>query len=259
MSGTALLTVRDLRVVYPADDGDFHAVRDVSFSLGRERLGIVGESGSGKSTLGRAVLQMIPYQGHILLDGEDFAALRGKPKRQQRKRIQVVFQDPRESLNPRIKIGDIIAEPLRLAGISGRAELKRRVDALLGRVGLNPEMAARLPSGVSGGQAQRIAIARALAAEPELIVLDEPTSSLDVSTQAMLLNLLKDLALEAGLSYILISHDFAVVSYMADRIAVLHAGRNVEMNHTGRLIAAPQHNYTAALIGAAPQLRTYSR
>jgi len=264
---TPQLEVKDLMVRYTSAAGLFRpastlppALSDIALSLGRgECLGIVGESGSGKSTLGRAVLQMIPYQGHILLDGEDFAALRGKPKRQQRKRIQVVFQDPRESLNPRIKIGDIIAEPLRLAGISGRAELKRRVDALLGRVGLNPEMAARLPSGVSGGQAQRIAIARALAAEPELIVLDEPTSSLDVSTQAMLLNLLKDLALEAGLSYILISHDFAVVSYMADRIAVLNAGRIVEMNHTGRLIAAPQHNYTAALIGAAPQLRTYSR
>ncbi len=236
------------------------ALADIALSLGRgECLGIVGESGSGKSTLGRAVLQMIPYEGTILLDGEDFSALSGGVKRTQRRRIQVVFQDPRESLNPRIKIGDIIAEPLRLAGISGRAEIRRRVDALLGRVGLNPEMAARLPAGVSGGQAQRIAIARALAAEPELIVLDEPTSSLDVSTQAMLLNLLKDLALDAGLSYILISHDFAVVSYMADRIAVLNAGRIVEMNHTGRLIAAPQHRYTAALIEAAPQLRSTLR
>jgi oligopeptide/dipeptide ABC transporter ATP-binding protein len=259
------LDVRELVVRYTSAAGLFRpastlppALADIALTLGRgECLGVVGESGSGKSTLGRAVLQMIPYQGHIALDGEDFAALQGRAKRLQRKRIQVVFQDPRESLNPRIRIGDIIAEPLRLAGISGRAEQKRRVEALLGRVGLNPEMAVRLPAGVSGGQAQRIAIARALAAEPELIVLDEPTSSLDVSTQAMLLNLLKDLALEEGLSYILISHDFAVVSYMADRIAVLNAGRIVEMNHTGRLIAAPQHHYTAALIGAAPQLRTH--
>jgi oligopeptide/dipeptide ABC transporter ATP-binding protein len=264
---TPQLDVRDLVVRYTSAAGLFRpastlapALSDVALTLGRgECLGVVGESGSGKSTLGRAVLQMIPYQGHILLDGEDFAGLKGAARRRQRKRIQVVFQDPRESLNPRIKIGDIIAEPLRLAGISGRAEQKRRVEVLLGRVGLNPEMAVRLPAGVSGGQAQRIAIARALAAEPELIVLDEPTSSLDVSTQAMLLNLLKDLALEEGLSYILISHDFAVVSYMADRIAVLNAGRIVEMNHTGRLIAAPQHSYTAALIGAAPQLRTHLR
>jgi oligopeptide/dipeptide ABC transporter ATP-binding protein len=261
------LEVQDITVRYSGPAGMFRpastlppALDAISLNLGRgECLGIVGESGSGKSTLGRAVLQMIPYQGHILLDGEDFAGLRGKAKRGQRRRIQVVFQDPRESLNPRIKIGDIIAEPLRLAGVSGRAKLRSQVEALLDRVGLNPEMAARLPAGVSGGQAQRIAIARALAAEPELIVLDEPTSSLDVSTQAMLLNLLKDLALEAGLSYILISHDFAVVSYMADRIAVLNAGRIVEMNHTGRLIAAPQHHYTAALIGAAPQLRSHLR
>ncbi len=232
------------------------ALSDVAFSLGRgECLGVVGESGSGKSTLGRAVLQMISYSGQVLLDGEDFAAKHGRARRALRRRIQVVFQDPRESMNPRITIGDIIAEPLRLHGGLSAEEQRVKVESLLGRVGLNPQMAARLPSAVSGGQAQRIAIARALAAEPELIVLDEPTSSLDVSTQAMLLNLLKDLALEQGLSYILISHDFAVVSYMADRIAVLNAGRIVEMNDTARLIEAPQHSYTAALIGAAPQLR----
>ena len=222
--------------------------------MGRgECLGVVGESGSGKSTLGRAVLQMIPYEGDIILDGQDFSALRGTEKRNLRKKIQVVFQDPRESLNPRIRIGDIIAEPLRLAGKT--TNLSQQVATLLGRVGLNPEMAQKLPGGVSGGQAQRIAIARALAAEPELIVLDEPTSSLDVSTQAMLLNLLKDLAFDAGLSYILISHDFAVVSYMADRIAVLNSGRVVELADTATLIAAPQHEYTKSLLAAAPQLR----
>jgi peptide/nickel transport system ATP-binding protein len=167
----------------------------------------------------------------------------------------VVFQDPRESLNPRIKIASILAEPLRLAGQTDQQSLRRDVDALLARVGLNPEMGARLPGDVSGGQAQRIAIARALAAKPEVIVLDEPTSSLDVSTQAMLLNLLKDLAKQEGLSYILISHDFAVVSYMADRIAVLNAGRIVEMNDAARLIAAPQDDYTVALLGASAQLR----
>jgi oligopeptide/dipeptide ABC transporter ATP-binding protein len=230
------------------------ALAGIALTLGRgECLGIVGESGSGKSTLGRAVLQMIGYSGDIILDGQSFHALRGAEKRTLRKKIQVVFQDPRESLNPRIKIGDIIAEPLRLAGKT--TNLRDQVNALLNRVGLNPEMADKLPAGVSGGQAQRIAIARALAAEPELIVLDEPTSSLDVSTQAMLLNLLKDLAVDTGLSYILISHDFAVVSYMADRIAVLNAGRIVEMNDTAALISAPQHDYTKALLGAAPQLR----
>jgi oligopeptide/dipeptide ABC transporter ATP-binding protein len=256
------LEVRDLQVRYAGNSGWFGgktklppSLSEIAFSLGRgECLGVVGESGSGKSTLGRAVLQMIPYEGHVLLNGEDFSPLRGAAKRAQRRRIQVVFQDPRESMNPRIKIGDIIAEPLRLKRGISRAEERRQVETLLGRVGLNKEMAALLPGGVSGGQAQRIAIARALAAEPELIVLDEPTSSLDVSTQAMLLNLLKDLALEQALSYILISHDFAVVSYMADRIAVLNAGRIVEMNDTAKLIRAPQHSYTAALIGAAPQL-----
>jgi oligopeptide/dipeptide ABC transporter ATP-binding protein len=255
------LEVRDLSVRYTGNAGLFapaaklpKALADIALTLGRgECLGVVGESGSGKSTLGRAVLQMIPYQGSILLDGEDFSALRGQAKRERRKKIQVVFQDPRESLNPRILVKDAIAEPMRLSG--DKAKQRERVANLLGRVGLNPEIGGRLPGGVSGGQAQRIAIARALAAGPELIVLDEPTSSLDVSTQAMLLNLLKDLAVETGLSYILISHDFAVVSYMADRIAVLNAGQIVEMNETSALIANPQHEYTKALIGAAPQLR----
>ena len=228
----------------------------MTFALGRgECLGVVGESGSGKSTLGRAVLQMIPYEGHVRLDGRDLAPLRGLERRAQRRRLQVVFQDPRESMNPRLRIGDIVAEPLLLQGGISAADRRRRVAALLGRVGLNPELAHYLPGAVSGGQAQRIAIARALAAAPDVIVLDEPTSALDVSTQAMLLNLLKDLARSEALSYILISHDFAVVSYMADRIAVLNAGRIVEMNETASLIAAPQHRYTAALIAAAPQLR----
>jgi oligopeptide/dipeptide ABC transporter ATP-binding protein len=258
------LEVQNLSVRYAGNAGIFapaatlpKALSDIALTLGRgECLGVVGESGSGKSTLGRAVLQMIPYQGRILLDGQDFAALRGGPKRAQRRRLQVVFQDPRESLNPRIRIADAVAEPFRLS--TDKARQRDRVNALLNRVGLNPEIGARLPGGVSGGQAQRIAIARALAAAPELIVLDEPTSSLDVSTQAMLLNLLKDLAVETGLSYILISHDFAVVSYMADRIAVLNAGQIVEMNETAALIANPRHEYTRALIGAAPQLRGFA-
>ncbi len=264
---TPQLEVRNLAVRYAGQGGWLAgrpklppALSDIAFSLGKgECLGVVGESGSGKTTLGRAVLQMIPYEGQVLLGGQDVAPLRGARRRAQRRRIQVVFQDPRESMNPRLRIGDIVAEPLRLQGGIGKTEERRRVTALLDRVGLNPEMALRWPGSVSGGQAQRIAIARALAAAPEVIVLDEPTSALDVSTQAMLLNLLKDLAQTDALSYILISHDFAVVSYMADRIAVLNAGRIVEMNDTARLIAAPQHSYTAALIEAAPQLRLSSR
>jgi oligopeptide/dipeptide ABC transporter ATP-binding protein len=256
------LEVQNLQVRYAGQSGWFGgaaklppSLQEIVFSLGKgECLGVVGESGSGKSTLGRAVLQMVPYEGNVILDGTDFHALRGATKRAQRRRIQVVFQDPRESMNPRLKIGEIIAEPLKLLGTMSNAAIRDAVKKLLGQVGLNEEMIELNPGAVSGGQAQRIAIARALAADPELIVLDEPTSSLDVSTQAMLLNLLKDLAQERKLSYILISHDFAVVSYMADRIAVLNAGRMVEINHTATLIAHPAHPYTAALIGAAPQL-----
>jgi oligopeptide/dipeptide ABC transporter ATP-binding protein len=258
----AQLEVQNLEVRYAGQSGWFGGatklpptLHEVAFTLGKgECLGVVGESGSGKSTLGRAVLQMVDYQGDIILDGRDFSSLRGAAKRAQRRRIQVVFQDPRESMNPRLKIGDIIAEPLALQGGLSRAAIRTRVTELLGQVGLNAEMAALNPGAVSGGQAQRIAIARALAADPELIVLDEPTSSLDVSTQAMLLNLLKDLANDRKLSYILISHDFAVVSYMADRIAVLNAGHIVELNHTANIIQNPQHPYTISLIGAAPQL-----
>jgi peptide/nickel transport system ATP-binding protein len=259
------LEAQNLTVNYAGASGWFGAkdpkppaLLDVTFSLGRgECLGVVGESGSGKSTLGRAVLQMISYEGQVRLDGQDLAPLRGAARRAQRRRLQVVFQDPRESMNPRLRIGDIIAEPLRLQGGLSMADISSHVAVLLGRVGLNPELARHMPGAVSGGQAQRIAIARALAAAPEVIVLDEPTSALDVSTQAMLLNLLKDLAQSEALSYILISHDFAVVSYMADRIAVLKAGRIVEMSDTDQLIATPQHRYTASLIEAAPQLRPY--
>jgi peptide/nickel transport system ATP-binding protein len=256
------LEVQNLTVRYAGATGWFGgakkrppALADASFTLGRgECLGVVGASGSGKSTLGRAVLQILQYDGKVLLNGQDFSALKGSAHRALRRKLQVVFQDPRESMNPRMRIGEIIAEPLLLMGGLGKTEMRARVETLLGSVGLNPEIALRLPGTVSGGQAQRIAIARAMAAKPELIVLDEPTSALDVSTQAMLLNLLKDLAFRHALSYILISHDFAVVSYMADRIAVLSAGRIVEMNATAALISSPQHDYTRALIAAAPQL-----
>ena len=234
----------------------FTALNDITLALGQgECLGVVGESGSGKSTLGRAILQMIAYQGRIALDGRDFAPLTRAERRLQRRRIQVVFQDPRESLNPRMRIRDIIAEPIRLAGNADAEKLPARIAALLQRVGLNRQIGESLPGAVSGGQAQRIAIARALAAEPDILVLDEPTSALDVSTQAMLLNLLKDLAAQTRLSYILISHDFAVVSYMADRIAVLNAGRVLEVNTAGAIIANPQSDYTRALVEAAPRLR----
>ena len=263
LSRETQLEITNLVVNYAAGGGmfsrakSFKALNDITLNLGQgECLGVVGESGSGKSTLGRAVLQMIGYEGSIALDGKDFSKLDRTERRAQRRRIQVVFQDPRESLNPRMRIKNIIAEPIRLAGGS---PAPAQIANLLNRVGLNPEMGERLPGDVSGGQAQRIAIARALAAEPEIIVLDEPTSALDVSTQAMLLNLLKDLAIESGLSYILISHDFAVVSYMADRIVVLNSGQIVEVNDAGSIITSPQNDYTKALVDAAPQLRDTNR
>ncbi len=227
----------------------------VSLHLARgECLGIVGESGSGKSTLGRAILHMLHYEGSILLDGRALATLPAAERRRERRRVQVVFQDPRESLNPRMRIGAIIAEALRLGGLQDRRALRARTAELLERVGLNPGLADRLPNAVSGGQAQRIAVARALAARPDIIVLDEPTSALDVSTQAMLLHLLRDLSRDERLAYVMISHDIAAISWLADRIAVLRDGRIVETAPTGRLITAPVDPYSAALIATAPRL-----
>jgi ABC-type microcin C transport system duplicated ATPase subunit YejF len=236
------------------------ALSDISFSLRRGQcLGVVGESGSGKSTLGRAVLQMIPYHGRVILDGHDFSVMHGRERRAARRGVQVVFQDPRESLNPRMRIGEIVAEPLKLAGMVGARARRDAAAALLDRVGLNERMMAQFPMAVSGGQAQRIAIARALATKPAIIVLDEPTSSLDVSTQAMLLNLLKDLAESDGLSYILISHDIAAVSYMADTIAVLRGGQLMEMGDAASVLGAPQSSYTQELVAASPHFRAINQ
>jgi oligopeptide/dipeptide ABC transporter ATP-binding protein len=233
------------------------ALNDISFTLKQgECLGIVGQSGSGKSTLGRAVLQMIPYQGHVILNGEAFDAMPRRQRKLTQRRIQVVFQDPKESMNPRMRIGEIIAEPLKLAGVGSRRARTAQAAALLDRVGLSDRMLNLFPGSVSGGQAQRIAIARALATNPGIIVLDEPTSSLDVSTQALLLNLLKDLARQDGLSYMLISHDIAAVSYMADRIAVLNGGVMVEFGTAQDVLSRPTNAYTRELIAASPHFRT---
>jgi peptide/nickel transport system ATP-binding protein len=254
-----LLTVDAVSVTYRGRSGLFArhvpaaSLQDITLRLGRgECLGIVGESGSGKSTLGRAVLQMTAYQGRIALDGQDFAQVSGAAQRAQRRRIQVVFQDPRESLNPRLTIAHSVGEPMLLAGLRDRAERRRRVDQLLERVGLSARLGDMLPAAVSGGQAQRVAIARALAAEPEIIVFDEPTSALDVSTQAMLLNLLKDLLEERQLGYLLITHDLATVSFLAHRILVLHRGRMVETAETATLIAARAGAAEKARPGALP-------
>ncbi len=245
---TPLLTLSGVAVRYGKDPKAPYSLRDVDLKLARgECLGIVGESGSGKSTLGRAILQMLRHEGTITLDGENLSSLRGARAREARRRIQVVFQDPRESLNPRLTIGDIVTEPLRLAGTAHRGEAGR----LLAHVGLSPSLADRLPSAVSGGQAQRVAIARALATKPDVIVLDEPTSSLDVSTQATLLNLLAELGRAEGIAYVLISHDIAAVAFLADRIAVLRDGAIVELQDTDAIITRPRDAYTAALIDTA--------
>ena len=246
-SGTPLLALTDVLVRYGTDRRAAPSLRDVTLTLRRgECLGIVGESGSGKSTLGRAMLQMVRYEGAIALDGRDLATLRGGAARAARRRIQVVFQDPRESLNPRLTIGDIVTEPLRLRdGRGARGEATR----LLAHVGLPASLADRLPGSVSGGQAQRVAIARALATGPDVIVLDEPTSSLDVSTQATLLNLLKELGRRNGIAYVLISHDIAAVACPLGH--ELRAGASVELQDTVSIIRAPRDPYTAALIETA--------
>ena len=259
----ALLRMEDVTIRYGGRAGLLGAKRAAarpsldraSLHLSRgECLGIVGESGSGKSTLGRAILHMLQFEGRILLDGRALATLPAADRRRERRRVQVVFQDPRESLNPRMRIGAIIAEALQLGGLREGRALQRQTAALLERVGLDASLADRLPHAVSGGQAQRIAVARALAARPDIIVLDEPTSALDVSTQAMLLTLLRDLSRDERLAYVMISHDIAAISWLADRIVVLRDGRIVETAPTARLIAAPQDAYSAALIATAPRL-----
>lgn len=239
---------------------EMRALSDVSFTLRRgECLGVVGASGSGKSSLGRAILQMIDYDGSVRLDGLELGTLPAPALRAARQRIQVVFQDPRESMNPRMRIVEIVAEPLRLAGVRDAATRRDRAAELLARVGLDPRLLDRLPENVSGGEAQRVAIARALAARPDIIVLDEPTSSLDVSTQALLLNLLRDLARREGLGYILISHDIAAVFHMAERIVVLHQGRMVEFGFAKDLLSRPTNDYTRTLIASAPPACSFGR
>ncbi len=263
LPGSALLQMQSVTIRYGSRAGLLGGSKaavapsldDVSLELARgEFLGIVGESGSGKSTLGRAILHMLRYEGRILLDGRALGDLSPGDRRRERRRVQVVFQDPRESLNPRLRIGAIIAEALQLGGQHDRDSLRRQTDALLERVGLNAALAGRLPNAISGGQAQRVAVARALAARPDIIVLDEPTSALDVSTQAMLLNLLRDLSRHEQLAYVMISHDIAAISWLADRIAVLRAGRIVELATTDQLVNHPRDPYSASLVASAPRL-----
>jgi oligopeptide transport system ATP-binding protein len=231
------------------------ALQDITFSVKRgETLGIVGESGCGKSTLGRCILQLLsPEQGRVLWLGEDIAALPAEEMRKRRRDLQIIFQDPLASLNPRMTVGEIIADPLRsLMPDLSAAERQARVVRTMEAVGLLPEMINRYPHEFSGGQAQRIGIARALITEPKLIVCDEPVSALDVSIQAQILNLLADLKEQFGLTLIFISHNLSVVRHVSDRILVLYLGRIVELADGDDLYERPRHPYTKALLTAVP-------
>ncbi len=252
MSG--LLDVDGLVKHFPARSGEVvHAVDGVSFSVAPgETLGVVGESGSGKSTVARLVLRLLdPTSGVIRLDGDDIACVSRRELRAIRRRVQIVFQDPYSSLDPRMTAQAIVAEPLRVAGRS--KEIARRVPEVFALVGLGSEHESRFPHELSGGQRQRVGIARALVVEPELLVLDEPVSALDGSIQAQILNLLVDLQARLGLAYLFIAHDLAVVRHLADRIAVMHLGRIVETGSATDIFDSASHPYTQALLSASPE------
>lgn len=256
-----LLIVKDLVKYFPVRKGVLsraagyvRAVDGVSFSVQRgQTLSLVGESGSGKTTCGRAILRLIePTSGAVIFDGVDLTSLRGGEMRAMRKRIQIVFQDPYGSLNPRMTVYSTLAEILATHGLAARAQRRDRVVELLELVGLPPESADKYPHEFSGGQRQRIGIARALAVEPDLIVADEPVSALDVSIQAQILNLLEDLQQRLGLAFLFIGHDLSVVRHISDTIAVMYLGRIVEFGPAEEVFRAPVHPYTIALLSAAP-------
>ena len=256
----ALLEARDLVVHFQVGGGLFrrpktvHAVDGISFSIQPgETLGLVGESGCGKTTTGRAVLRLAPITaGGVLFDGVDLRALGDTAMKQMRRQLQIVFQDPFASLNPRMSIGDMIAEPLTVHGLTDGRTTRARVAELLELVGLSQAAAERYPHQFSGGQRQRIGIARALAVEPRFVVLDEPVSALDVSIQSQILNLLLDLQQRLGLTYLFIAHDLAVVGQMSDRVAVMYLGVIVEEGTTTELYRDPRHPYTQSLFSAIP-------
>jgi len=258
---STLLEVEDLEVHFPIRGGllsrprgHVRAVDGVSFTIARgETFGLVGESGCGKTTAGLAILRMIePTRGQVRFEGRPLAGLAPPALRTARRDMQIVFQDPYSAINPRMQVGESIGEPLLVHGIAKGAALERRVRALLDLVGMPASAAARYPHQFSGGQRQRLVIARALALQPKLIVCDEPVSALDVSVQSQILNLLGALQRELGVAYLFISHDLSVVRHISDRVGVMYLGRLVEVAATDALFAAPQHPYTLALMSAIP-------
>ncbi len=261
-NGDILLDIRHLRKYYPVTKGFIfqrqvgavRAVDDISFFIRRgETLGLVGESGCGKTTTGRVILRLQePTAGEALFEGRDIFKLRKEELRRLRRDMQIIFQDPYSSLNPRMTVGDIIGEPMEIHRLARGREKVRRVQELLEVVGLSPYHANRYPHEFSGGQRQRIGIARALAVNPKLIIADEPVSALDVSNQAQVLNLLEELQKEFGLTYLFIAHDLSVVKHISDRIAVMYLGKIVELAVADELFSNPQHPYTEALLSAVP-------
>ncbi len=262
VASDTLLEVRDLKMHFPLTQGIIfqrvvgyvRAVDGVSFSVERGKtLGLVGESGSGKTTIGRTIIRLYkPTSGQILFENHDLSQLSNEEMRLARRRIQMIFQDPYASLNPRFTIGSLISEPMHIYKVGTNQEIRERTEELLRIVGLRPEYIDRYPHEFSGGQRQRIAVARAISINPDCVIADEPVSALDVSIRAQVLNLMERLQRELNLTYLFVSHDLSVVRHVADRIAVMYLGKIVELSDRDELYAAPKHPYTRALLSAVP-------